>query len=88
MDPGQLLAQFSSSLASQGITFTPTGKKRASPALTFTLYTASYGLTTMDLALGGDSTHAYMILLQSPFAEHDSLYQAVFLPVLDALRPK
>jgi len=86
--PDQVLSQFNSQFASQGVVFAATGQKRASPALTYTLYTASYGLTKIDLALAGDSNKAYVVLLQSSLSEHDSLYQAVFLPVIDALRPK
>ena len=88
MAPDQVLTQFSSQFSAQGVTFTPTGQQHASPALTFTLYTASYGLTKIDLALAGSSQRAYVVLLQSPLSEHDSLYQAIFLPVIDALRPK
>jgi pimeloyl-ACP methyl ester carboxylesterase len=88
MAPDQVLEQFNSQFSAQGVIFAPTGKQHASPALTFTLYTASYGLTKIDLALAGNSQRAYVVLLQSPLSEHDGLYAAVFLPVIDALRPK
>jgi pimeloyl-ACP methyl ester carboxylesterase len=88
MAPADVLAQFSSQFSSQGVFFTDTGQKRASPAVTYTLYSASFGLTKIDMALGGSSSHAYAIILQSPLSDHDGLYQAVFLPVIDALKPK
>jgi hypothetical protein len=88
LPPAQVLDQFNKQFSTQGVYFVDTGQKRASPVFTYTLYTASFGLTKIDMALGGSATHAYAIILQSPLSEHDGLYQAVFLPVIDALRAK
>ncbi len=86
--PDQMFQQFNSQLAQQGISFTPTGQTESSPnGLTFTLYTASLGVAQADMAIAGSGGRAYMVLLQSPLAEHDALYKAVFLPVVDALKP-
>jgi len=87
--PDQVLTQFNSQFNAQGVFFTATGQKHASPWLTYTLYSASFGLTRIDMALGGDSSgKSYVIVLQSPLSQRDGLYQAVFLPVMDALKPK
>ena len=88
--PDQVLTQFNNQFNAQGVFFTATGQKHASPWLTYTLYSASYGLTRIDMALGSDSSggKTYVVLLQSPLSQRDGLYQAVFLPVMDALKPK
>ena len=88
LPPAQVLDKFNKQFAPQGIYFTDTGQKRASPVITYSLYSASFSLTKIDMALGGDPNHTFAIILQSPLSEHDGLYQAVFLPVIDALRSK
>jgi len=86
--PADFLNQVDQQFSSQGVYFNPTGKQRASPVITYTLYSASYGLTTLDMALGELNNSTYAVLMQAPFTEHDGLYQAIFLPVIDALRPQ
>ncbi len=88
ISPDQMFQQFNNQLVQQGISFTSTGQTRATPnGLTFTLYTANLGVATADLAIAGSGGQSYLVLLQSPLAEHDALYKAVFLPVVDALKP-
>ena len=83
-----MFQQLNSNLVQQGISLTATGKQRAAPTgLTFTLYTASLGVAQVDMAIAGSNGRAYLVLLQSPLAERDALYNAVFLPVVDALKP-
>jgi len=86
--PADVLNQIDQQFSAQGVYFNDTGQKRASPVITYTLYSASYGLTTLDMALGELNGSTYAVLMQAPFAEHSGLYQAVFLPVIDALRPQ
>ena len=83
----QFLQMINSNLANQGVTLSPTGEKRATPNLTFTLYAASAGLSKIDMALASSGGNIYVVLLQSSLGEHDALYQAVFLPVMNALKP-
>ncbi len=84
----QWLQQISSGFAQQGAALTPTGQKRATPTgLTFTLYTASLGVAQLDMAIASSGNNSYLVLLQSPLASHDAYYNAVFLPVVDALKP-
>jgi pimeloyl-ACP methyl ester carboxylesterase len=84
----QMFQQFNSQLLSQGIAFTATGQTRSTPnGLSFTLYTANLGVAQADMAIASSGGKSYLVLLQSPLAEHDALYNAVFLPVVDALKP-
>lgn len=86
--PDQMFQQINSQLVQQGVSLAATGKTRAAPTgLTYTLYTASLGVAQVDMAIAGANGRAYLVLLQAPLAEHDALYTAVFLPVVDALKP-
>jgi pimeloyl-ACP methyl ester carboxylesterase len=83
----QFLQMMNNNLANQGVTLSPTGETKATPNLTFTLYTASGGLSKIDMALAASGGNCYVVLLQSSLGEHDALYQAVFLPVMNSLKP-
>jgi hypothetical protein len=41
----------------------------------------------VDLAVGTRDNVTYFILLQAPKNDHAVLYEAVFLPAIDALKP-
>jgi hypothetical protein len=61
-------------------------------AFTWTLYeipvdVAGTGQVTVDLALAETPAAATIVLLQSLPAEHQALYDAVFLPAVEALAP-
>ncbi len=52
-----------------------------------TIETAQAGMVVVDLAVAEEPLAAHMILLQSPEAERDALYEGVFLPALAAYAP-
>ena len=85
----QVFQLFKDQLAAQGVALVPTGQERATPnGLTFTLYSGSAGLSqVVDLAIASGTGRSYVVLMQSPYSQHDSLYQSVFLPAVDALKP-
>jgi pimeloyl-ACP methyl ester carboxylesterase len=64
---------------------------RLGKTLDWTLYQVSVSLPSgeiaVHLALAADGSTTYIVLLQSPSAESDELYDAVFLPVLDSVTP-
>jgi hypothetical protein len=85
----QVYQLFKDQFVTQGIVLAPTGKTRASPNnLTYTLYSGSYGLSQIDLAIADSSGRAFVVLMQSPFSQHDALYNAIFLPAVDALKAR
>jgi pimeloyl-ACP methyl ester carboxylesterase len=62
---------------------------REANGLTWTIYeTISVQNITADLALAEANGTTYVILLQSSPDEQESLYESVFLPVIDALTPQ
>ena len=61
--------------------------QRETKDLTWTLYAFSLQGLEIDMALAESSGLALLVLVQSEPAEHDALYEAVFLPVVDALVP-
>jgi pimeloyl-ACP methyl ester carboxylesterase/predicted small lipoprotein YifL len=64
----------------------PVGQREAN-GLTWTLYAFTVQGIPVDIALADGDGLALLVLLQSAAEEHDALYDAVFLPVVDALVP-
>lgn len=61
--------------------------QRQAGDLTWTLYAFPLQGMEIDMALTESSGLALLVLVQSDPAEHEALYEAVFLPVVDALAP-
>ena len=56
-------------------------------SLTWTLYATEVQGVLVDFALAESDGLALIVLLQSAADEHDTLYETVFLPAVDALVP-
>jgi len=56
-------------------------------SLTWDVYSFELGGNPVDLALAEEDEHAYFVLLISPADEHETLYQGLFLPALEAMAP-
>ncbi len=85
----QFLQLMSENLKAQGVVLTDTGEKRQAPSgLTYTLYQAGAGLVRVDMALASSGGRSYVVLLQSTLSARDAYYKDVFLPVVDALKPR
>ena len=63
-----------------------TGEREAN-GLTWTLYTVEVQGLSVDIALAESDGLVLIILLQSSMDERDALYEAAFLPAIDALVP-
>jgi len=61
--------------------------QREANGLTWTLYAVKVQGIPVDLALTESDGLALIVLLQSSAEEHEALYDAVFLPVVDGLVP-
>jgi pimeloyl-ACP methyl ester carboxylesterase len=61
---------------------------REANGLTWALYETTVQNLSIDIALAEADGTAYVILLQSSPEERESLYEAVFLPTIDALTPQ
>lgn len=61
--------------------------EREANGLTWTLYAVEIQTIPVDLALAESEGVSFIVLLQSDPDEHDALYEAVFLPAIDALVP-
>jgi pimeloyl-ACP methyl ester carboxylesterase len=61
--------------------------EREANDLTWSLYFAEVQGLSVDIALAEDGGLALIVVLQSEAGEHESLYESVFLPVVDALVP-
>ncbi len=61
--------------------------EREANGLTWNLYAVTVQGLSVDFALAESEGLGLIVLLQSAPEEHDFLYQAVFLPVIDALTP-
>jgi hypothetical protein len=55
--------------------------------LRWDLYTFEVRGYPADLALAEDGERAYFVLLISPEDEHDTLYEGLFLPAVEAMAP-
>ncbi len=62
------------------------GKRRAN-SLDWSLYTAASGSLQVDMAFAKYGKQTLMVMLVSYPDEREALYQAVFLPVVDATKP-
>jgi len=65
----------------------PSVGERESNGLTWTLYAVEVQGVSVDIALSESEGSALIVLLQSTPDERDALYEAVFLPIVDALTP-
>jgi hypothetical protein len=61
--------------------------QREANGLTWTVYAVEIQGIPVDLALTESNGLALIVLLQSSAEEHEALYDAVFLPVVDGLVP-
>lgn len=52
----------------------------------WTIYSASASIAVVDVALAEKNGQSYLVLMQSLVDEHDALYNALFLPAVDALK--
>ncbi|HJW82980.1 MAG TPA: alpha/beta hydrolase, partial [Anaerolineae bacterium] len=66
--------------------FEKTGTRTAND-LDWTLYTTEASIAVVDLALAEQSGTTFIVLMQSVVGERETLYEALFLPAVDALRP-
>lgn len=55
--------------------------------LTWTLYTAKFKEHPVDMALAERNGSTLLVVMLSQADERDALYEAVYLPVIDALKP-
>jgi pimeloyl-ACP methyl ester carboxylesterase len=60
---------------------------RSANGIEWDIYSTSISIADVDLAIGARDGMTYFILLQAPKNDHAVLYEAVFLPAVDALRP-
>ena len=67
------------------VDFAETGK-RSINGIEWTLYTANALTASVDLALGTQGDMTYLLLMQSPLNDRAVLYEAVFLPAVEALQ--
>ena len=59
--------------------------EREANGVTWTLYTAEVQGISVDIALAESDGLVFIVLLQSSMDERDALYEAVYLPAIDAL---
>lgn len=87
IQPAMFLNLMKTQLAQSGIKteFTETGTREAN-GLTWKLYAAAVSIAGVDIAIAEGNNLTYFVLLQSPIADRDVLYNAVFLPAVDALK--
>ena len=67
------------------VDFAETGK-RSINGIEWTLYTANALTASVDLALGTQGDMTYLLLMQSPLNDRAVLYEAVFMPAVEALQ--
>ena len=80
---GLLESQFAST--DYKVKFEKTGTRSAN-GISWDLYSAQISIAQIDLAIGAKDGTTYMVMLQSPLNDHAVLYDAVFLPGVDALK--
>lgn len=61
--------------------------QREANGLTWNLYATEVQGLDIDFALSEGDERGYIVLLQSSAKEHDTLYDSVYLPAIDALTP-
>lgn len=87
IQPSMFLNLMKNQLAQSGIKtdFAETGTREAN-GLTWKLYAATVSIAGVDIAIAEGDGLTYFVLLQSPVTDRDVLYNAVFLPAVDALK--
>ncbi|CAG0933698.1 Tripeptidyl aminopeptidase [Thermoflexales bacterium] len=60
---------------------------RSAHGINWDIYSTSISIANVNLAVGTQDNMTYFILLQAPKNDHEVLYEAVFLPAIDALEP-
>jgi pimeloyl-ACP methyl ester carboxylesterase len=87
IQPSMFLNLMKSQLEQSGIQtdFVETGTREAN-GLTWTLYAATVTIAGVDIAIAEGDNITYFVLMQSPIGDRDVLYNAVFLPAVDALK--
>ena len=80
---GLLESQFAST--DYKVKFEKTGTRSAN-GTSWDLYSAQVSIAQIDLAVGAKDGTTYMVMMQSPLNDHAVLYDAVFLPAVDALK--
>ncbi len=85
--PETLVQLFESQLASNEVKakFERTATRSAN-GIEWEIYSTAISIATVDLAVGTQDNTTYIILLQAPKHDHAVLYDAVFLPAIDALK--
>jgi hypothetical protein len=66
------------------VDFAQTGTRSAN-GIAWTLYSAKALTAAIDLALGEKDNQTYMLLMQSSLNDRTVLYEAVFVPAVEAL---
>jgi pimeloyl-ACP methyl ester carboxylesterase len=61
---------------------------RSANGIDWDIYSTSISIADVDLAVGSLDNMTYFILLQAPKNDHAVLYEAVFLPAIDAFKPQ
>jgi len=61
--------------------------QREANGLTWSLYAVEVQGLQIDFALSEGEGRGYVVLLQSSAKEHDTLYESVYLPAINALKP-
>ncbi len=69
------------------IQFEQTGTRSAN-GLSWTLYSAAASISSVDVAFAESNGVTYIIFLQSILPDRKALYDAVFLPAVDAFKPR
>lgn len=87
IQPSMFLNLMKNQLAQSGIKtdFVETGTREAN-GFTWKLYAATVSIAGVDIAIAEADKITYFVLLQSPITDRDVLYNAVFLPAVDALK--
>lgn len=80
---GLLESQFAST--DYKVKFEKTGTRSAN-GTSWDLYSTQISIAQIDLAIGAKDGTTYMVMMQSPLNDHPVLYDAVFLPAVDALK--
>lgn len=71
-----------------GVDATPDAHgQRSANGVQWTLYSTTADGKPVDFALGAGAGGNLLLLLQSPVGQRDAFYDAVFLPLVDALTP-
>jgi hypothetical protein len=86
--PDQLLSLMRTQFESSGVTIDPSSQTfniQSAGGLNWRFYEANGGLIKIDIALAGSGKSTYVVLLQSPWNEHQALLKAVFIPVVESI---